>query len=67
MIFLMEKVMVRKERPLDQGKKASGILRKFISFLEKEPLTLEKEDDIYHLLDTKTLVRVVRKFAACCL
>lgn len=67
MIFLMEKVLGRKERPLDQGKKASGILRKFISFLENEPFTLEKEDDIYHLLDTKTLVRVVRKFAACCL
>lgn len=67
MIYLMEKVLGRKEKPLDQGKKAAKILRKFISFLDKEPSALEREEDIYHLLDTKTLAALVRKFAAECL
>ena len=64
MVYLMEKVLGRKEAPLDQGKKAARILRKFISFLDREPISLKGEEDLYHLLDTETLVTLVRKFAA---
>lgn len=64
MKFLMKKGLGRNVTLLDQGKKVRRICEQFIAFLDREPLSVDREEDIYRLLDTKTLVSLVRKFAS---